>query len=94
MRQYHINKFLMRYFAVWRYYANGRRLCVKRSFRYFHQKLSRKRIPAFPRITDLAWAKNLDPSLGSICVCASVAWMTWTRRSTRPRTTTSNRWST
>jgi hypothetical protein len=67
MRQYHINKFLMRYFAVWRYYANGRRLCVKRSFRYFHQKLSRKRIPAFPRITDLAWAKNLDPSLGSIC---------------------------
>jgi hypothetical protein len=67
MQKFHINKFIMRYFAVWRYYASARKLCVKRSFRYFHQKLSRKRIPSFPRITDLPWAKNLPKDIGAIC---------------------------
>jgi hypothetical protein len=67
MRKFHINKFIMRYFAVWRYYASSRRLCVKRSFRYFHQKLARKRVPSFPRITDLPWAKNLPTELGAMC---------------------------
>jgi hypothetical protein len=67
MRMWHQNTALAKYVAVWRYWASGRRLCTTRSFRYFKNKLTRKKVPAFPRLLNMPWAAKLGNDLGVAC---------------------------